>query len=149
MIRNLAALTAGIVFGLGLAISEMVNPLKVKAFLDIAGDWDPSLLLVMGSAVVVAFAAFRFILRRPQPIYGNTFDLPASDRIDRRLIGGAGVFVAGWGLVGLCPGPALSGLVVGQAESYVFVAAMALGLFAAPMLLSAFARTSTPSSTSG
>ncbi|MEQ8247603.1 MAG: YeeE/YedE family protein [Alphaproteobacteria bacterium] len=148
MVRNLSALAAGILFGLGLAVSEMVNPLKVKAFLDVAGSWDPSLILVMGSAVVVTFVAFRFILKRSVPFYGSAFDLPASERIDRRLIGGAAVFGAGWGLVGLCPGPAISGLVGGQTESYVFIAAMILGLLVGPKILAVLAPLSAAPSTS-
>ena len=135
MIRNLAALGAGAIFGLGLAISEMVNPLKVKAFLDVAGNWDPSLILVMGSAVVVTFVAFRLILRQPKPVVATRFDLPTRRDVDGRLIGGAAVFGVGWGLVGLCPGPALSALVYGNVESVIFVAAMAIGLAAGPRMV--------------
>ncbi len=138
MIRNLAALGAGAIFGLGLAISEMVNPLKVKAFLDVAGNWDPSLILVMGSAVVVTFVAFRLILRQPKPIVAARFDLPTRRDLDGRLIGGAAVFGVGWGLVGLCPGPALSALVYGNVESVIFVAAMLVGLAAGPRMLAMF-----------
>ena len=139
MVRNLAALGAGAIFGLGLAISEMINPLKVKAFLDVAGDWDPSLTLVMGSAVMVSFVAFRLTLRRPKPILATHFELPTRRDIDRRLVGGAAVFGAGWGLVGLCPGPALSVLVYGNVDSAIFVAAMLIGLAAGPRLLAMFA----------
>ncbi|MDA0368043.1 MAG: YeeE/YedE family protein [Proteobacteria bacterium] len=135
MARNLVALAAGLIFGLGLAISEMVSPLKVKAFLDVAGDWDPSLILVMGSAVVVSFVAFRLILRRPQPVLDLKFDIPTRRDIDGRLVGGAVVFGVGWGLVGLCPGPALSGLVYGNVESFVFVGAMLVGLAIGPRLV--------------
>jgi uncharacterized membrane protein YedE/YeeE len=139
MIRNLAALGAGLLFGLGLAISEMVNPLKVKAFLDVAGAWDPSLVLVMGSAVAVSFVAFRVILRQPKPILATRFDLPTRRDIDRKLIGGAAVFGVGWGIVGLCPGPALSALVYGDIESVLFVAAMIVGLALGPRLLALIA----------
>ena len=139
MIRNLAALGAGTIFGLGLAISEMVNPLKVKAFLDVAGDWDPSLILVMGGAVMVSFVAFRLTLRLPKPIRATRFELPTRRDIDRRLVGGAAVFGVGWGLVGLCPGPALSALVYGNVDSAIFVAAMLTGLAAGPRLSAMFA----------
>jgi len=144
MIRNIAALGAGGIFGLGLAISEMVNPLKVKAFLDVAGNRDPSLILVMGGAVVVTFVAFRFILRQPKPVLAARFDLPTRRDLDRKLIGGAAVFGVGWGLVGLCPGPALSGLVYGNLESFIFVAAMLVGLAAGPRLLALFTATPSP-----
>lgn len=138
MICNIAALGAGAIFGLGLAISEMVNPLKVKAFLDVAGNWDPSLILVMGSAVAVSFIAFRVILKQPKPVLASRFELPTSRDLDRKLIGGAAVFGVGWGLVGLCPGPALSALVYGQVETVVFVAAMLAGLAVGPRLLALF-----------
>ncbi|MDE0811908.1 MAG: YeeE/YedE family protein [Alphaproteobacteria bacterium] len=149
MIRNLAALGAGAIFGLGLAISEMVNPLKVKAFLDVAGDWDPSLILVMGGAVMVSFVAFRLTLRRPKPILATHFELPTRRDIDRRLVGGAAVFGVGWGLVGLCPGPALSALVYGNVDPAIFVAAMLIGLAAGPRLLAVFAASPTPDGAPG
>jgi uncharacterized membrane protein YedE/YeeE len=144
MIRNLAALGAGAIFGLGLAVSEMVNPLKVKAFLDVAGDWDPSLTLVMGGAVMVSFIAFRLTLRRPKPILATRFELPTRRNIDRRLVGGAAVFGVGWGLVGLCPGPALSALIYGDVESAIFVVAMLIGLAVGPRLLAMFAASPAP-----
>jgi uncharacterized membrane protein YedE/YeeE len=144
MIRNLAALGAGAIFGLGLAISEMVNPLKVKAFLDVAGDWDPSLTLVMGGAVMVSFISFRLTLRRPKPILATRFELPTRRNIDRRLVGGAAVFGVGWGLVGLCPGPALSALIYGDVESAIFVVAMLIGLAVGPRLLAMFAASPAP-----
>ena len=144
MIRNLAALGAGAIFGLGLAVSEMVNPLKVKAFLDVAGDWDPSLTLVMGGAVIVSFIAFRLTLRRPKPILATRFELPTRRNIDRRLVGGAAVFGVGWGLVGLCPGPALSALIYGDVESAIFVVAMLIGLAVGPRLLAMFAASPAP-----
>ena len=144
MIRHLAALGAGAIFGLGLAVSEMVNPLKVKAFLDVAGDWDPSLTLVMGGAVMVSFIAFRLTLRRPKPILATRFELPTRRNIDRRLVGGAAVFGVGWGLVGLCPGPALSALIYGDVESAIFVVAMLIGLAVGPRLLAMFAASPAP-----
>lgn len=149
MIRNLAALGAGAIFGLGLAVSEMVNPLKVKAFLDVAGDWDPSLTLVMGGAIMVSFVAFRLTLRRPKPFLAARFELPTWRNIDWRLVGGATVFGVGWGLVGLCPGPALSGLVYGNVETAIFVAAMLIGLVMGPRLSDMLAAAPTPDVTPG
>jgi uncharacterized membrane protein YedE/YeeE len=125
--RNLAALAAGLLFGLGLAVSQMVNPQKVQAFLDVTGDWDPSLALVMGGALAVTAIAFRLVLRRKTPVFGGSFALPAGGRIDRRLLAGAAIFGAGWGLAGYCPGPALAALSRPGVESIVFVIAMLAG----------------------
>ncbi len=129
-----AALASGVIFGLGLAISEMVNPAKVLAFLDVAGDWDPSLILVMAGAVAVALAAFRLILKQPRPALADSFALPTKTRIDGRLLGGAALFGLGWGLVGLCPGPAIGGLAYLMPESLYFLAAMAVGMVIAALL---------------
>jgi uncharacterized protein len=134
MIRSLVALAAGILFGLGLAISQMVNPAKVLAFLDIgaaapglAGAWDPSLALVMGGALAVTMLGYRLALRRPEPVLGGAFQLPQATHIDRRLVGGAAIFGVGWGLVGFCPGPAIASLAFGLHQSFIFVAAMLAG----------------------
>ena len=127
MPRNLAALIAGILFGLGLAVSGMINPAKVLAFLDIAGRWDPSLILVMAGALAVTFVGFRLVLRRPAPLLGDRFDVPSLRRIDGRLVAGAALFGIGWGLVGFCPGPAFAALAFGLPPSFVFIAAMAAG----------------------
>lgn len=127
MIRNIAALLSGVVFGLGLTISHMTNPDKVLAFLDVGGAWDPSLLLVLGGAVIVTFIAFRFILKRPQPIFEKRFYIPTRQAIDRKLLGGSAVFGVGWGLVGFCPGPAITSLAFGHTESFIFVGAMIAG----------------------
>lgn len=127
MMQPLVSLMAGLVFGLGLAIAEMTNPLKVLAFLDLAGDWDPSLAFVMGGAVTVTALAFRFILRRPVPFYGERFHLPTLTQIDRKLLVGAALFGIGWGLAGYCPGPALATVLSGNSEVWWFVPAMLLG----------------------
>lgn len=128
MKSNFAALCAGLVFGLGLTISQMINPAKVLGFLDIAGNWDPSLLFVMGGALVTTMAGYRFVLRAPKPMFADRFRLPTRKDIDGRLVGGAALFGIGWGLVGLCPGPALAGLTIGGLQSWVFVAAMVAGI---------------------
>lgn len=132
MARHLAALGAGLVFGLGLAVSQMVNPAKVLAFLDLAGDWDPSLALVMGGALAVALPGFRTVLRRPRPLFAEGFRVPAKHAaVDGRLLGGALLFGVGWGLVGLCPGPAVASLAYGMPQSVYFLLAMGAGMAAA------------------
>ncbi len=124
----IVALVAGIVFGLGLAISQMVNPEKVLSFLDFTGAWDPSLVFVLGGAVVVAFIAFRVILNRDRPVFANRFSLSDKIPIDGGLIVGAILFGLGWGLVGHCPGPAIGALAYGMEESVWFVASLLAGL---------------------
>ena len=125
--RNLAAGVAGIVFGLGLAVSGMTDPAKVLGFLDVAGAWDPSLIFVMGGAVVVAFFAFRFIYGRDRPLLDVSFEIVRREGLDGRLIGGSALFGVGWGLVGFCPGPAFSALAYGLTEPLIFVAAVVAG----------------------
>jgi uncharacterized membrane protein YedE/YeeE len=125
--RDLAALFAGLLFGLGLAVSQMINPQKVQAFLDVTGDWDPSLALVMGGALAVTGIAFRFVLRRPGPVFGERFALPIGASIDLKLIAGAAIFGAGWGLAGYCPGPALASLSRPGVETVAFITAMLAG----------------------
>lgn len=127
MRQSVGALIAGILFGFGLAVSQMVNPAKVLGFLDLAGRWDPSLALVMAGAVAVTFVGFRLMQRRATPLFAPRFELPTRHELDARLIGGAAIFGVGWGLVGFCPGPAFASLAFGLRESLIFVAAMALG----------------------
>jgi uncharacterized membrane protein YedE/YeeE len=127
MTKNLTSLLAGILFGLGLAISQMVNPQKVIAFLDITGNWDPSLMLVMFAAVVVSFVGFRLVTKSPTPLAETKFRIPDRTDIDSKLIIGAALFGVGWGLAGYCPGPAISALVSGSYEPLLFVAAMIAG----------------------
>ena len=127
MMQPLVSLVAGVVFGLGLAVADMTNPLKVLDFLDLAGNWDPSLAFVMGGAVLVTLVSFRFVLRRPVPLYGERFHLPTLTHLDRKLLGGAALFGIGWGLVGYCPGPALATLLSGNSETWLFVPAMLVG----------------------
>lgn len=127
MSRNLAALFSGLVFGAGLAISHMAEPAKVLAFLDVAGRWDPSLLLVMLGAVAVFFVAYRLVVRRPAPLLAPTFLVPTKSELDRPLVLGAAIFGIGWGLAGYCPGPAIAALGLGTWEAPVFIAALAAG----------------------
>jgi uncharacterized protein len=128
MLRMLVALFSGTLFGLGLAISGMVDPAKVIGFLDIAGDWDPTLAFVMGGALLVTIPAFRLILNRPRPVLTDDFELPTKKDVDTRLLGGAALFGLGWGLSGFCPGPAVTALASGLAPVFAFVAAMVAGM---------------------
>jgi uncharacterized membrane protein YedE/YeeE len=125
----------GLIFGVGISISGMANPAKVLNFFDIAGTWDPSLILVMGGAVVVAFFGYRLVLRRPAPLIDATFHLPDNPRIDSRLIGGSALFGIGWGIAGFCPGGSLPALGTGQIEVFAFTAALITGIFAAKALM--------------
>jgi len=127
MKQNVAALLAGLLFGVGLALSRMVEPAKVIGFLDVAGDWDPSLAFVMAGAVGVTLVAYRLILRRPVPLLAPRFHLPTKRDIDGPLVAGAGIFGIGWGLAGYCPGPGIAALGLGTWEAPVFVAALAAG----------------------
>jgi uncharacterized membrane protein YedE/YeeE len=122
------ALVAGIVFAVGLALSQMVNPAKVLNFLDVAGQWDPTLALVMGGAVLVTIPAYRLVLRRARPIFDEQFYVPSRTDIDARLVGGAAVFGVGWGLAGICPGPALTALATAATPILAFVLAMTVGM---------------------
>lgn len=119
---------SGLVFAFGLALSQMVNPAKVLNFLDLAGHWDPTLAFVMGGALLVTVPAFRFILKRPHPLLAQAFHLPTRCDIDVRLLTGAGIFGVGWGLAGLCPGPAITALATGLLPVLGFVGAMAGGM---------------------
>jgi uncharacterized membrane protein YedE/YeeE len=124
----LSAFASGLLFGLGLVVSQMVNPAKVLAFLDVFGNWDPSLALVMGGAVVVSSLGYLAARRRGVPVLAPRLEIPTRCDFDARLIGGAVLFGIGWGLVGLCPGPALTALSVGPWPVFVFVAAMVAGM---------------------
>lgn len=128
LLRAAAALVSGLVFGLGLAVSGMMNPAKVIGFLDVAGDWDPTLAFVMGGALLVAVPAYRFIPKRGRPVLEEEFSLPKKKAIDAPLLGGSALFGVGWGLVGFCPGPAIAALGTGLLPVFAFVAAMLSGM---------------------
>ena len=128
VLRASAALVSGLVFGLGLAVSGMMNPAKVIGFLDVAGDWDPTLAFVMVGALLVAVPAYRFIPKRGRPVLEEEFSLPKRKAIDAPLLGGSALFGAGWGLVGFCPGPAIAALGTGLLPVFAFVAAMLAGM---------------------
>ncbi|MEQ6916104.1 DUF6691 family protein [Halomonas aquatica] len=109
-LKTLMGYVAGLIFGLGLAVSGMTDPARVIGFLDLAGAWDPTLMFVLGGAVVTNFIGYRLVLRRPNPVFGERFHLPTRTDLDARLIGGAALFGIGWGLSGYCPGPAFASI---------------------------------------
>lgn len=126
--RAVIALGCGLLFGVGLVVSDMVNPARVLGFLNLAsGAWDPTLAFVMAGAMVPMIVAWRIAAGPRRPSHGESFPAPPSRVLDRRLVGGAAVFGFGWGLVGLCPGPALTGLTVGGPSVWIFVTAMIAG----------------------
>lgn len=133
---KLAALFVGILFGAGLALSDMINPARVQAFLDVAGAWDPSLLFVMGAAIIPSAIGYLVRRRMDRPLLAETFSIPEGRTLDRPLLIGAALFGIGWGLAGFCPGPALAGLVFGLWQPWLFVAAMLAGMVAHRILTS-------------
>ena len=127
--QHLVTLLSGLLFGLGLGYSQMIDPEKVIGFLDLFGAWDPTLAFVMGGAVAVTLITFRFILNRPHPIFGGKFYVPTRQDIDRPLVIGAALFGIGWGIGGYCPGPAITALVLGSRNPVLFIVAMVAGSF--------------------
>ena len=128
--RLLVSIFCGCLFGVGLVISDMVNPARVLAFLDVAGAWDPSLAFVMGGALIPSALAYVIKRSRSRPAFDNQFHVPTNRTIDGKLVFGAALFGLGWGLVGLCPGPAVAALVTGRWQALLFVVAMLAGMFA-------------------
>ena len=128
MLQIIASLIAGTFMGAGLMISGMMNPNKVLSFLDIFGNWDPTLIFVMGGAIFSALPGFWLSRRLTKPLLANNFQLPDKKKFDRRLVGGAAIFGVGWGLVGLCPGPAISAITTGSPQVIVFVISMTFGM---------------------
>ena len=126
--RLATVLAAGLLFGFGLALSGMMDPSRVLGFLDLAGPWDPSLAFVLAGAVGVSAIGYAVANRMRRPVFAAHFDVPTSRAIDPRLIGGAALFGIGWGLVGLCPGPALAALPLGITSIFIFIAAMLGGM---------------------
>ena len=125
--KNIVSFLAGIIFSIGLTISGMVNPFKVKGFLDIFGNWDYSLAFVMGGAVIFNLVAFNIVLNK-KPLFSESYFLPKKFKADRNLILGAILFGAGWGLVGVCPGPALVNAVTLNGDVFIFIISMVLGM---------------------
>ncbi|MGH8808537.1 MAG: YeeE/YedE family protein [Noviherbaspirillum sp.] len=126
--QMLMALLAGLVFGLGLIVSGMTDPARIIAFLDLAGNWNPSLAFVMCAAVAVGLIAFRFAGSRSKTLLGGRMHLPTASKVDRRLLSGSLVFGAGWGIAGYCPGPVLTSLFGGGSEPWIFMSAMLAGM---------------------
>ncbi|HEV7434600.1 MAG TPA: YeeE/YedE family protein [Pseudorhizobium sp.] len=123
-----AALASGILFGFGLSLSGMLNPVRVQGFLDVFGAWDPSLAFVLGGAVVVAFIGVQVMKRMRHPAFDDSFHVPANRRIDTPLIIGSAMFGLGWGIGGFCPGPAVASLPMGIPQTVLFVVAMLAGM---------------------
>ncbi len=123
------ALVSGLIFAAGLGIGGMTNPNKVKAFLDVSGDWDPSLAFVMAGAIAVYSLGYRFVMRATRPYCGHSFSMPSNTAIDGKLAVGAIMFGLGWGLAGYCPGPALVSVGTLSSSAVLFVGAMLAGMF--------------------
>jgi len=135
MTKILSAFLIGALFGIGIAISGMANPAKVLNFFDIAGTWDPSLLFVMGGALVTTAIGYRVVFgARQKPLFETAYAVPTSRRIDAELVGGSAVFGIGWGISGFCPGGAIPALGLGYAETIIFIAAMMAGIVVARAL---------------
>jgi uncharacterized membrane protein YedE/YeeE len=127
--RDIAAgLLAGLLFGFGLCLSGMTDPAVVRGFLDVAGDWNPSLLFVMAAGVTVTFLGYRLLLPKSRPLWAPGFSLPTATAIDAPLLSGAVIFGVGWGLAGYCPGPAVVSLASGRSAIFIFVLAMLSGM---------------------
>ena len=124
----LTALVSGTLFGAGLAIGGMTDPVRVRGFLDIFGAWDPTLAFVMGGALLVMAVAWRFVPRLDTPVFADSFHLPQKSDLTPKLIGGAALFGIGWGIAGLCPGPGIAALVMDFSAAAIFVASMVAGL---------------------
>jgi uncharacterized membrane protein YedE/YeeE len=120
---------SGLIFGIGLSLSQMINPVKVIEFLDITGDWDPSLAFVMMGALAITLLSFKWVLKQPKPLLEDDFHVSKRTDIDKALLGGAALFGIGWGMTGYCPGPAVAGLALGSVEAVVMVLAIYAGFF--------------------
>ena len=129
--NKLVALFCGTIFGIGLVISQMINPAKVLGFLNVFGEWDPSLALVMVGALIISSPLFHLFKNKEKPIFSTSFSISENKEIDKRLIFGSILFGAGWGLAGLCPGPAVSSIALLNISSVTFVFSMFIGFFIA------------------
>ena len=126
---SISCLLAGVLFGCGLTVSQMINPAKVISFLDISGNWDPSLAFVMGAALTITSIGYRTVLKRKIPLLVDKFQLPSRGDADAKLIFGASIFGIGWGIAGLCPGPAIASISFGGNNSIIFVTTMTTTIF--------------------
>ena len=128
---KLVSLFCGIIFGIGLVISQMINPAKVLGFLNLFGEWDPSLAFVMMGALIISSPLFHLLKNKEKPIFSSSFSISNKKEIDKKLILGSILFGAGWGLVGLCPGPAITSIALLNVSSAIFVVSMFIGFFIA------------------
>lgn len=138
--RLVTAYLIGLVFGAGIALSGMANPAKVLNFFDVAGSWDPSLIFVMGGALITTFIGYRLVFGRAAPLFESSFQVPTNRTIDTRLLGGSAIFGIGWGIAGFCPGGALPALGTARWEVFVFTGALILGILFAKFLQSLSSR---------
>ena len=127
----IVSILAGIIFGAGLTLSDMVNPARILNFLDVAGSWDPTLIFVMVGGLAVTTLGYRLVFRRRSPVFADKFNLPTQLQIDLPLVGGAALFGVGWGLAGICPGPALTDIATLEPKVFLYIAAMLVGMMAA------------------
>lgn len=148
-LQLVSSFSIGLLFGLGLIISQMVNPAKVIGFLDIAGDWDPTLAVVMAAALAVTFIGYRIALARRHALLGDEFHVPPKGKVDAPLLIGAALFGVGWGLAGFCPGPSLAAATVGGYPAILFIVAMAAGMLAHRFRRPGVTRRSLPLETRG
>ncbi len=129
--NKIVSLLFGIIFGIGLVISQMINPAKVLGFLNLFGEWDPSLAFVMIGALIISSPSFHLFKNKEKPIFSSSFSIPNKKEIDKELIFGSILFGAGWGLVGLCPGPAITSIALFNVSSAIFVVSMFIGFYIA------------------
>ena len=127
----LFSMLAGMIFGAGLTLSDMVNPARILNFLDVAGSWDPTLIFVMAGGFAVTMLGYKIVFRRKSPLFGDKFNLPIQQQVDLPLVGGAALFGVGWGLAGICPGPALTDIAVFEPKVFLYIAAMLVGMIVA------------------
>lgn len=135
MNRNITALACGLIFGIGMSLSQMINPAKIQGFLDITGNWDPSLALVMAGALAVTFITFKWILKRPTPLLDKDFYVTKNKQVDKPLLLGAAIFGIGWGMSGYCPGPSVAGIGTLNIEAFIMVISIYFGFFAHKFLI--------------
>ena len=138
--RVIVAYLIGLVFGVGIMISGMANPAKVLNFFDVAGTWDPSLVFVMGGAVLVAAVGYFFVLKRPMPVLDSKFHLPVVREVNLPLVAGSATFGVGWGIAGFCPGGAIPAIGTGRSEVLIFMVALLAGILTANFVRKGMAR---------
>jgi uncharacterized membrane protein YedE/YeeE len=126
--KTVSVLLAGILFGIGLMVSGMANPMKVLNFMDLFGSFDPTLIFVMGGGLLTTLIGYQLVFRRKTPLFADKFYLPTSTGLDWKLVTGAALFGLGWGMTGFCPGPAIASAVLGYSQTFMFLAAMVAGM---------------------